>query len=76
MIKNLDAIKNIGEVTPEDLAGYSLIELKCRACSGYGNCGYRMYRLHEGKPFIICQYRRQQLLDSQAEASSKESTIF
>lgn len=67
MIKNADAIKAIGEVNSEDLTGFSLTELKCRACSGYGNCGYRMYRLFEGKPVIICQYRRQQLIETQNE---------
>lgn len=52
----------MGEVTEEDLSGFPLKELKCRACSGYGNCGYRMYRLHEGKPVAICQMRRKELV--------------
>lgn len=59
----MPTIEGLGEVTPEDLGGFSLTELKCRACSGYGNCGYRMYRLSEGKPVIICQYRRNKLVE-------------
>lgn len=51
------------ELTPEDLGGFDLSELKCRACSGYGNCGYRMYRLHEGKPVSICQLRKTKLTE-------------
>ena len=57
----------LGEVTEEDLGGFPLKELKCRACSGYGNCGYRMYRLHEGKPVAICQMRKKELLGEKAE---------
>ena len=41
----MHATKSLGEVTPEDLGGLALADLKCRCCSGYGNCGYRMYRL-------------------------------
>ena len=52
----------LGELTPEDMAGFTLKDLKCRACSGYGNCGYRMYRLSEGKPVLICQMRRDELI--------------
>ncbi len=52
----------MGEVSQEDLSGFSLKELKCRACSGYGNCGYRMYRLHDGKPVAICQMLRKELV--------------
>ncbi len=63
-------VKGLGEVTSEDLAGFPLSELKCRACSGYGNCGYRMYRLSEGKPVAICQERRRQLIEER-EAASK-----
>lgn len=57
--------RGLGELKPEDLGGFTLKELKCRACSGYGNCGYRMYRLHEGKPVLICQMRRDELMQQQ-----------
>ena len=67
----MHATKSLGEVTPEDLGGLALADLKCRSCSGYGNCGYRMYRLWEGKPVIICQLRRQELLDAKAETPPK-----
>ena len=51
----------LSELTPEDTGGFSVQDLKCRACSGYGNCGYRMYRLLDGKPVLICQLRREEL---------------
>ncbi len=60
----------LGEVTHEELAGFTLVDLKCHACSGYGNCGYRMYRLSEGKPVIICQYRKDKLI-RERESSDK-----
>ena len=58
--------KNL-ELTEEDLGGLPLNVLTCRACSGYGNCGYRMYRISEGKPVVICQMRRAKLLEGQQE---------
>ncbi len=51
------------ELKPEDLDGFEIKELKCHACSGYGSCGYRMYRLSGGKPVLICQLRKQQLTE-------------
>lgn len=49
------------ELKEEELGGFMIQDLKCRACSGYGNCGYRMYRLHEGKPVLLCQLRKKSL---------------
>ncbi|MDD6289410.1 MAG: hypothetical protein PUA57_04360 [Eggerthellales bacterium] len=50
------------QLSPGDLGGLNLEDITCRACSGYGNCGYRMYRLNEGKPVLICQQMKDQLL--------------
>ncbi len=55
------------ELNLDELGGYSIDDVKCRACSGYGNCGYRQYRLHEGKPVLLCQLRKQELLGSNAQ---------
>ena len=62
----MPSVPNLGELTPEDLCGFTVKDLKCRACSGYGNCGYRMYRLLEGKPVLICQMRRDELVAERA----------
>lgn len=59
--------KNL-ELTQEDLGGLPLKELTCRACSGYGNCGYRMYRINDGKPVVICQMRKEMLLKEQQDS--------
>ena len=50
------------QLSPGDVGGLNLEDITCRACSGYGNCGYRMYRLNEGKPVLICQQMKDQLL--------------
>ena len=50
------------QLSPGDLGGLNLEDITCRACSGYGNCGYRMYRLNEGQPVLICQQMKDQLL--------------
>ena len=50
------------QLSPGDLGGLNLEDITCRACSGYGNCGYRRYRLNEGKPVLICQQMKDQLL--------------
>ena len=41
------------EFDPAILDGFTLEQLKCDACSGYGNCGYRMYKIKDGKPVLI-----------------------
>ena len=61
------------ELKPEDLDGFDIKDLKCHACSGYGNCGYRMYRLLNGKPVLICQVRRQQLIEERDQQRTKTS---
>ncbi len=61
------------ELKPEDLDGFDIKDLKCHACSGYGNCGYRMYRLLNGKPVLICQLRRQQLIEERDQQGTKTS---
>ena len=47
----------------EVLDGFTLEELKCRSCSGYGNCGYKSYFLQpDGKGVAsVCMRRRKQL---------------
>ena len=40
---------NVRLMTDEDLDGFTLDQLKCRACSGYGNCGYKQMNIYNGK---------------------------
>lgn len=44
-------------LTDEELCGNDITVVKCRACSGYGNCGYKTFRLYEGQPYSVCNLR-------------------
>ena len=50
----------------EELGGLSIQDVKCAACSGYGNCGYRQYRFFQGKPLLICQLKKKTLLGEES----------
>lgn len=44
------------------LDGFDITQIKCRACSGYGNCGYKSYFLkEEGGVASICMRERKRL---------------
>ena len=45
-------------LTDEALAGFDIQDIKCRSCSGYGNCGYKSMFLDNGKPVSICMDMR------------------
>lgn len=44
-------------LTDDDLNGKDVAFVKCRACSGYGNCGYKTFRLYDGGPVSVCNLR-------------------
>lgn len=56
----------IKQLTDEDLKGYAITELNCRGCSGYGNCGFRSYRLYNGKAVALCVARMEELMGDEA----------
>ena len=56
------------ELIDEDLCGFTVKELSCRGCSGYGNCGFKSYRLYKGAPVSICVQRLEKL-QSERQAS-------
>ena len=59
----------------EVLDGFSIGELKCRSCSGYGNCGYKSYYLNpDGKGVVsICMQHRDHLRRKRDEGKLDES---
>ena len=57
------------ELNLEELGGLNLEDIKCRACSGYGNCGFRQYCMKDGKPVLICQARKKELLGEDGGAT-------
>lgn len=51
------AKRGFKELTNEELNGEDISVVKCRACSGYGNCGYKTFRLYQGNPYSVCNLR-------------------
>ncbi len=51
------------ELTDEIMDGFELKDIKCRSCSGYGNCGFKQYFLKpDGKGAVsICMMTRRKL---------------
>lgn len=57
--------KGFRKLDAEALDGFTVGQLKCSSCSGYGNCGYRCYYLDpEGEGVVsLCMQRKRQLQD-------------
>lgn len=51
------AKRGVSELTDEDLRGNDISVVKCRACSGYGACGYKTFFMHNGTPYSVCNLR-------------------
>lgn len=56
---NIEALKKRGVsvITDEDLRGNDIKVVKCRACSGYGACGYKAFFLYGSTPYSVCNLR-------------------
>ncbi len=65
---------NFRELTDDIVDGFDLADIKCRSCSGYGNCGFKQYFLHpEGKGVVsICMMTRRKL---QCERDGEEFSL-
>ena len=61
------AKRGFKELTDEDLRGQGIEAVKCRACSGYGNCGYKTFRLYKGGPYSVCNLRFQKIQQDDTE---------
>lgn len=61
----------IAEMTDADLHGFDLQKLTCRSCSGYGNCGYKSYRLYQGNVVSICMQRMDKLEAARAAEAAE-----
>ena len=51
------AKRGVVPLTDEDWRGNDISVVRCRACSGYGNCGYKTFFLYDGKPYSVCNLR-------------------
>ena len=61
--KSMDIAKmtkgKVVEMTDDDLHGVELSTIKCRSCSGYGNCGYKSYHIYKGTVVSICNQKKE-----------------
>ena len=48
----------IKQLADADLEGIDVEKIKCRSCSGYGNCGYKTYHLYNDKALSVCNLRK------------------
>lgn len=55
------------ETPPEDYAEL----LTCRGCSGYGNGGYRMYVIQNGRPKAYCKNSHEEYLKAQEKKKAE-----
>ena len=59
---------NVRLMTDEGTStGSALRRLKCRACSGYGNCGYKQMNIYSSKAVSICQMRKEEKLQCERD---------
>ena len=57
--------RGIKPLTDEELNGEDITVVKCRACSGYGNCGYKTFRLYQNGPVSVCNLRLQKVQNAE-----------
>lgn len=51
------AARGVSELTDEELRGNDISVVKCRACSGYGACGYKTFYMYNNVPYSVCNLR-------------------
>lgn len=51
------AARGVSALTGDDLRGNDIAVVKCRACSGYGACGYKTFYMYDGTPYSVCNLR-------------------
>lgn len=63
-IPNNDKV-SIHKLTDVELNGHSVKDVQCRACSGYGACGYKSFSIYEGdnKPYAVCGLQVKKILN-------------
>lgn len=72
---NLDALakRGVSVLTDDDLRGNDIKVVKCRACSGYGACGYKTFFLYDGSPYSVCNLRLQKVQNGEQTPEQKEA---
>lgn len=71
---NLDALakRGVSVLTDDELRGNDISVVKCRACSGYGACGYKTFYLYANKPYSVCNLRLQKVQNGEATPEQEQ----
>ena len=67
------AKRGVSTITDEDLRGNDITVVKCRACSGYGACGYKAFFFFFDKPYSVCNLRLQKVQKGEKTPEQEES---
>ena len=66
------ARRGVSQLTDDDLLGNDIGVVKCRACSGYGACGYKTFYMYSGKPYSVCNLRLEKVKNGEATPEQKQ----
>lgn len=66
------AARGVSELTDEDLRGNDISVVKCRACSGYGNCGYKTFFMYKNVPYSVCNLRLTKVQNGEATPEQQQ----
>ena len=67
------AKRGVTPLTDDDLRGNDISVVKCRACSGYGNCGYKTFYMYDGTPYSVCNLRLGKVQNGEATPEQIEA---
>ena len=65
--------RGISVITDEELRGNDITVVKCRACSGYGACGYKTFFMYGDKPYSVCNLRLQKVQNGEETPEQKQA---
>lgn len=67
------AKRGVTRITDDDLRGNDITVVKCRACSGYGACGYKSFRMYGDVPYSVCSLRLQKVQNGEATPEQEQA---
>lgn len=67
------AARGVSELTDDDLRGNDISVVKCRACSGYGACGYKTFYMYDGTPYSVCNLRLEKVKNGEETPEQKQN---
>ena len=69
------AERGVSQLTDDDLRGNDIKVVKCRACSGYGACGYKTFYLYDGTPYSVCNLRLEKVRNGELTPEQEQAAL-